>query len=57
MRVMIACQADYVRFCPMRPDMLINPQEEIMCLRYFKSNLSLGCRQAANAATQNATAQ
>jgi hypothetical protein len=37
--------------------LLINPQEEIMCLRYFKSNLSLDCRQAANATTQNATAQ
>jgi hypothetical protein len=47
--VMSSCAADYARFCPGPADRLVNPREEVLCLKYFKSDLSLSCRRAVNA--------
>ncbi len=44
-----ACVADYARFCPGAEDRLASGREQALCLKYFKPDLSLGCRRAVTA--------
>ncbi len=44
-----SCVADYLRFCPSAGDGPASGREEALCLKYFKPDLSLGCRRAVTA--------
>jgi hypothetical protein len=47
-RVTTLCQPELARFCPaLTPDAI--PRNQAICLKSYKTNLSLGCRHAVNA--------
>ncbi len=50
-RVMASCADDVVRFCPNLSG-ASSPQNQLICLRPYKSDLSLGCRGAVKAASR-----
>jgi hypothetical protein len=50
-RVAESCQAETQQFCPtLQPSP--TPRDEAICLKYYKTSLSLGCRSAINAVTR-----
>ena len=49
-RVPRSCKAEVVRFCPSLPEGA-RPRDQAICLKYYKTSLSLGCRGAVTAAT------
>jgi hypothetical protein len=50
-RVAESCQAETQQFCPtLQPHP--TPRDEAICLKYYKTSLSLGCRGAINAVTR-----
>ena len=50
-RVAETCQAETQQFCPaLQPSP--TPRDEAICLKYYKTSLSLGCRSAINAVTR-----
>jgi Tfp pilus assembly protein PilE len=50
-RVAESCQAETQHFCPtLQPSP--TPRDEAICLKYYKTSLSLGCRGAINAVTR-----
>jgi hypothetical protein len=44
--VATACQEDYSRFCEHQGDPVPSPRIQAICLKNFRSDLSLGCRRA-----------
>ncbi len=50
--VVTACKFDYPRFCPASTSGTADGRDQVICLKYFKSDLSLGCRRAVVAANQ-----
>ncbi len=50
--VVSSCTTDYPRFCPPSASGTVGGRDQVICLKYFKSNLSLGCRRAVVAASQ-----
>src|ERR1700682_1399608 len=50
-RVAESCHAETQHFCPtLQPSP--TPRDEAICLKYYKTSLSLGCRSAVNAVTR-----
>jgi hypothetical protein len=50
-RVAESCHAETLQFCPtLQPSP--TPRDEAICLKYYKTSLSLGCRSAINAVTR-----
>ena len=49
-RVSASCSGDVARFCPELSG-TASPQNQLICLRPYKSDISLGCRGAVKAAT------
>jgi len=43
------CQADAERFCPAVDQALASPRDQMMCLKIYRADLSLRCRQAVKA--------
>jgi hypothetical protein len=50
-RVTTSCQPELARFCPALEPSAI-PRNQAICLKSYKTNLSLGCRHAVNAVTR-----
>ena len=50
-RVSASCGGDVARFCPELSG-TASPQNQLICLRPYKSDLSLGCRGAVKAASR-----
>lgn len=50
-RLASACPEDVERFCPYL-EAEAGGREQLICLRPYRSSLSLGCRTAVNAALQ-----
>ncbi len=50
-RVAKSCQPETVRFCPELGEKPM-PQDQLICLRPYKINLSLNCRSAIQSASQ-----
>ncbi len=50
-RVSTSCAGDVARFCPELSG-TASPQNQLICLRPYKSDLSLGCRGAVKAASR-----
>jgi hypothetical protein len=50
-RVTEACQAETRQFCPTLPP-FPTPRDEAICLRYYKTSLSLRCRSAIGVVTR-----
>lgn len=50
-RVAEACQGDAARLCPGLPASA-TAHDQAICLKFFKSDLSLGCRGAINSVTR-----
>ena len=50
-RVTTLCQPELARFCPALEPSAI-PRNQAICLKSYKTNLSLGCRHAVNAVTR-----
>lgn len=48
-----ACKADYLRFCPTLDPIAAGPRGQVICLKNFAPDLSLGCRKAVRAASQH----
>ena len=51
LRVSARCGGDVARFCPELSG-TPSPQSQLICLRPYKSDLSLGCRGAVKAASR-----
>ena len=51
LRVSASCGGDVARFCP-ELSATPSPQNQLICLRPYKSDLSLGCRGAVKAASR-----
>lgn len=50
-RVTTSCKDETARFCPaLEPSPL--PRDAAICLKYYKTSLSLGCRGAVNGVTR-----
>ena len=49
-RVALACTGDYPRFCPASETGRVNGRDQFICLKYFKTDVSLNCRRALTAA-------
>ena len=48
-----SCALDYQRLCPDdQAQSSPSPRAQVLCLKFYKSDLSLGCRKAVNAALQ-----
>ena len=47
-RVATTCKGEVVRFCPALRDS-VSARDMLICLRPYRSDLSLGCRGAINA--------
>ena len=43
------CAAETARFCPASAEQ--TPRDQALCLKFYKTSLSLGCRGAVNAVT------
>ena len=52
--VAAACASDTMRFCPAVDPQSSTPRDQVMCLKFFRADLSLGCRNAVSAATADA---
>lgn len=52
-RITGACRAETARFCPALANAAPSPRNQLICLRPYKSSLSLSCRSAVNAMTRN----
>lgn len=50
--VALSCTEDYPRFCPDQGTSEITARDQLICLKPFKTDLSLPCRKAVTAATQ-----
>jgi hypothetical protein len=50
--VSTACQKDYSGFCEHQGDPVPSPRFQAICLKHFKSDLSIGCRHALAAVTR-----
>lgn len=50
--VTASCKVDYQRFCPTSRTGRISGGDEVLCLKFYRSDLSLGCRHAISAAQQ-----
>ena len=50
-QVTTLCQPELARFCPELPPNAI-PRNQAICLKSYKTNLSLPCRHAVNAVTR-----
>jgi hypothetical protein len=50
--VSTACQKDYSRFCEHQGNPVPSPRFQAICLKYFRSDLSIGCRRALAAVTR-----
>ncbi len=48
-RVTSSCRAETLRFCPALAQAAPTPRNQAICLRPYKTSLSLGCRSAVNA--------
>lgn len=46
-----SCHAEATRFCPRTAD-ASTPREEAICLKFYRTSLSPGCRGAINAVTR-----
>lgn len=51
-RITGACRAETARFCPALAGSVPTPRNQLICLRPYKSSLSLGCRSAVAALTR-----
>jgi hypothetical protein len=45
-QVHMSCVADTARFCPAIDHVTAIPREQVMCLRIYRVDLTLGCRSA-----------
>ena len=43
------CQADTQRFCPPADQSPASPHDQMICLKTYRADLSMGCRQAVKA--------
>jgi hypothetical protein len=43
------CAAETARFCPTPDQSSHSPQNEVMCLKFYRSDLNFSCRQAIDA--------
>ena len=50
--VTLACKYDYPKYCPVPTFGTVAGGDQVTCLKYFKSDISLGCRHAIAAASQ-----
>ena len=50
-RVTASCQRETARFCPALTE-TAPPRDRVICLKDYRSSLSLGCRGAINAVTR-----
>ena len=50
--VTLACKYDYPKYCPVPTYGTVGGADQVTCLKYFKSDISLGCRHAIAAASQ-----
>ncbi len=53
-KVTALCQTDAARFCPSVDQIPASPHDQVLCLKIYRADLSLPCRQAikaVNAAT------
>ena len=50
--VTLACKYDYPKYCPVPTFGTVGGADQATCLKYFKSDISLGCRHAIAAASQ-----
>jgi hypothetical protein len=48
--VALACKVEYPRLCPGYEAGRVGGRDQYMCLKFFKPDLSLGCRRAITAA-------
>jgi hypothetical protein len=45
-QVHLSCAADTVRFCPAINHATAMPRDQVMCLKIYRVDLTLGCRNA-----------
>jgi hypothetical protein len=50
--IVTACTVDYPKFCPNPGNTVVSGRDQFICLKFFKADLSLGCRRAVLAAKQ-----